>query len=1185
MKWIFVFLFAITVAASFIFIVLPQLPEVPSASNLSLRALIAEGCGGSCDDSEPPERPQCPFSPQEDRIIVNFTDTSKIRSDRDLSRAQTEKASISIPAGDYKVSLASWDGYIGRENASQPHEQWEVVIEDSSSNELVRSNPIQDLEDLVREAFEQGVVNNSLVIPEGGAKVFGEHAVFPDDSSPNSLHPICAVFDTNAPSGPATIRAAKVVCELESELPNWGKGGPNITVSTAQDWVDSHESCEFASGWSFQWVTNDEKSDPGDTLIGEADGAWTTFGPTDGTGVATVELDENDIDGNDLIWFREVLQEEYIPFTHGAHPDNSDNVSAEFYCHTDVLNYDNFDFVKNIALDEIFYCVAFNVLEKEEIPDQMCTDHGFDFSIEKWEWNDSAYQAANDSTEYSIDVTGDAEKALWTASPDVDGVLAKAATAFAVTSGGSEGMVSKSDIGNGMHDISHITFCGNNFVPPPPAPTCTLEADPDLINPGDLVTLSWTSQHASSGSIDNEVGSTNPVQEGSIEIFPDVNITYTATFAGEGGEVTCETSVAVLEEVFPICELVIDPNSIDEGGSAILSWTSENVDEGSIDNSIGTITPPEAGSVTISPLDDTTYVATFAGSHGEAMCSAEITVETGGGGGGGGGPNPPLCTLELDKSSIQSGGTAVLSWTSSNADEGFVSPDIGTTTPVSSGSFSVSPIENTTYTGTFTGPEGEAVCEASIVVETGGGNGSDLSCTLNAEPASVSAGDNSLLSWTTTDADSVSIEPGLGSVDLDGNFNVDPENTTTYTLTASNSETEEEVTCETTVTTGGRGGGGGGGGGSSIRPNVTLTSEVVPGEVLSFVTLSQVPYTGFPTGPLGMTLFWVFLIIWSGILSYFITVRGWGRKWLDSISGTNIPYGFEEEYGRSNIEAINEQTLTAPAQMHISQKEESVEHATVGQAGATASPHDVVRHALEERAYEAGVLLSDEALTHIIVRGNDNLRLAVAVLSEVVERARATYPREDGWIHLNKERVMDLLGENIVEAKVTKDNLSATLPREETLRESQKVSGVSAEVAAPLNLPTGSSTAAQTASIDLEADGSDPVPVFIGWITEGQMDKVFGFLRTLKAQGKSSTKFLTRVICELDDTYQYRLEGEREARGYTVESVKRFSDRDVEQVIEYLLTGVDHSYSTSHTGVKMALLRALTFTEDKRKQA
>ncbi len=45
-------------------------------------------------------------------------------------------------------------------------------------------------------------------------------------------------------------------------------------------------------------------------------------------------------------------------------------------------------------------------------------------------------------------------------------------------------------------------------------------------------------------------------------------------------------------------------------------------------------------------------------------------------------------------------------------------------------------------------------------------------------------GTSSLLTWPSNDADSVRIEPDIGSVDLNGSLTVTPMQTTTYTLTA-----------------------------------------------------------------------------------------------------------------------------------------------------------------------------------------------------------------------------------------------------------------------------------------------------------------------------------------------------------------------------------------------------------------
>lgn len=50
------------------------------------------------------------------------------------------------------------------------------------------------------------------------------------------------------------IVAHKIVCNNESDLPNWGKhgGDQQIDSNTANDYVDSNPNCCLDSGWSFK---------------------------------------------------------------------------------------------------------------------------------------------------------------------------------------------------------------------------------------------------------------------------------------------------------------------------------------------------------------------------------------------------------------------------------------------------------------------------------------------------------------------------------------------------------------------------------------------------------------------------------------------------------------------------------------------------------------------------------------------------------------------------------------------------------------------------------------------------------------------------------------------------------------------------------------------------------------------
>ncbi len=156
------------------------------------------------------------------------------------------------------------------------------------------------------------------------------------------------------PTPTATLIATKIVCDSESDLPNWGNGGPDITASTASTFISEHPNCHVEPGWQFMWSL-DGVANPGDNNLSDSISGWNTFGLTDTSGSVSTS-----IPSGGKIWVREVLKDGYIPFTFPANPDNSDNISAELYCNTDVLNYDNWDWIDPVVGNTTYNCLAFN---------------------------------------------------------------------------------------------------------------------------------------------------------------------------------------------------------------------------------------------------------------------------------------------------------------------------------------------------------------------------------------------------------------------------------------------------------------------------------------------------------------------------------------------------------------------------------------------------------------------------------------------------------------------------------------------------------------------------------------------------------------------------------------------------------------------------------------------------------
>jgi phosphatidylinositol-3-phosphatase len=153
----------------------------------------------------------------------------------------------------------------------------------------------------------------------------------------------------------------------------------------------------------------------------------------------------------------------------------------------------------------------------------------------------------------------------------------------------------------------------------------------------------------------------------------------------------------------------------------------------------------------------------------------------------------PRITLSAQPSSIQSGATAVLSWSTSNATAVSIS---GMGSFAANGSVKVAPAATTTYTATATGPGGKTNASAVVTVTNSGPPPPTI--VLNANPSSIPQGSSSTLSWTTANASSVEIA-GLGSFAANGSTNVTPVATTTYTATAEGAGGSANATTTVTV--------------------------------------------------------------------------------------------------------------------------------------------------------------------------------------------------------------------------------------------------------------------------------------------------------------------------------------------------------------------------------------------------
>jgi hypothetical protein len=144
---------------------------------------------------------------------------------------------------------------------------------------------------------------------------------------------------------------------------------------------------------------------------------------------------------------------------------------------------------------------------------------------------------------------------------------------------------------------------------------------------------------------------------------------------------------------------------------------------------------------------------------------------------------PVINSFEASPSKISAGESSTLRWSVSDATSRTIDHEIEKV--ASAGTEVVSPTETTTYTLTATNNAGTRDATVEVIVKEGEVNLPVIS-SFEASPSAISTGEGSRLSWSVSDATSVTIDPEIGTVALTGTRQASPTETTIYTLTATN---------------------------------------------------------------------------------------------------------------------------------------------------------------------------------------------------------------------------------------------------------------------------------------------------------------------------------------------------------------------------------------------------------------
>jgi len=150
---------------------------------------------------------------------------------------------------------------------------------------------------------------------------------------------------------------------------------------------------------------------------------------------------------------------------------------------------------------------------------------------------------------------------------------------------------------------------------------------------------------------------------------------------------------------------------------------------------------------------------------------------------------PVVSSFIASPSSIAAGESSDISWNVTGANS--VSIDQGIGNVPLAGSRAVNPSATTVYTLTATSGSGVSVTATTQVVVTGTAipptpSVQPVIYSFTANPTNIYAGNSSTLSWKVSNATSISIDHGIGTVGPIGETLVFPVISTTYTLTATN---------------------------------------------------------------------------------------------------------------------------------------------------------------------------------------------------------------------------------------------------------------------------------------------------------------------------------------------------------------------------------------------------------------
>lgn len=241
------------------------------------------------------------------------------------------------------------------------------------------------------------------------------------------------------------------------------------------------------------------------------------------------------------------------------------------------------------------------------------------------------------------------------------------------------------------------------------------------------------------------------------------------------GTVVLHYKVGSVQTACTVNSLSASPTSISSGGSSVISWSSTGATSATLSGPTGTSNVSTNGSQTVYPTSSGNYTLTVNCNGQTATQSVYISVN-----------QVQQCYINsftASPTTVSSGGSTVLNWSSTGATSATIAGPNGTTNVSSSGSQTFYPTSSGNYTLTVN-CNGQTTSQ-SVYVSVNQAQ----QCFVNsfyASPSTVNQGGSTTLYWSTTATGTGTLTSTNGfyqTVYGSGSQTVTPTTSTTYTLT------------------------------------------------------------------------------------------------------------------------------------------------------------------------------------------------------------------------------------------------------------------------------------------------------------------------------------------------------------------------------------------------------------------